>query len=76
MRYVLHWHRDILVLACGADEKTVFHVKHMDLLRKRASGMSVDKCLRNVRTVDAASRRLEWIGNEGPVLSSMFADLA
>lgn len=56
--FLFEWYRDVLCLACGADDAHLRHPEHRDALRK-AAGMGTRAALRSLRTIDEARLRLE-----------------
>ena len=59
MRSMLLWHRDILLLVCGAKEDLLHHRGFSELLRKQAGRLTYRNALRNAQTVEKMNRQLE-----------------
>ena len=76
LRLMLSWHRDILLLACGADKDLLTNKAPAEFLVKTAGGMSVSKALGNVRVIEDINRRIEENLAEGPVMNFAFQRLA
>jgi len=75
MRGLLAWHRDILLLRCGASEDVVHYRGHVGTLSERAAELTYGQTLGNVRTVEEMERQLERSLPEGYVISFGFGRL-
>ena len=75
MRTVLHWYRDRLLLACGADQGLLFHAADLDALQGQARGLSWRRALRHVAVVEEMNRQMARNLPEPLVLSYGFERL-
>lgn len=69
MRFVLRWYRDILMIAQGCDDKILHHSGHIEILKKKARGLSGVMARRNVETVMEMDEQMARNLPESSVLS-------
>ena len=75
MRLIMNWHRDILLLACGAEDDLLFNNSHAKMLRDIAKGVTKSKAVNNLRIIEEINRRIESNLPDAPVLSYGFSRL-
>lgn len=75
MKSMLLWYRDILLLACGADDALVHHRSALEFLKKKAAAMTRRQAQRNVAVVDAMYRQIERNVPERAVLAGGFLQI-
>ncbi|MBA4389270.1 MAG: hypothetical protein C0404_14955 [Verrucomicrobia bacterium] len=75
MRLAIDWHRDIMMLVCGAGEERVLNRDRLILLRKAAAGMAYSSALRNVQSVEKAIERMDRNVKESMALADAFLEM-
>jgi len=75
MRVLMHWYRDMLLLVCGGQKDLLFHQVYLDVLRRKARGMTCRTALRNVEITENMNRQLEENVSEEAVFCFGFSRL-
>ncbi|MDI6774629.1 MAG: hypothetical protein QME60_04435 [Verrucomicrobiota bacterium] len=75
MRSMLLWHRDILLLACGADVAVARHMAQLEFLKKKAGSITRRQAQRNVTIVETMHRQMERNVPERAALAAGFGQI-
>ena len=70
MRSLLFWYRDILLLACGADDRLVHYQAHIGVIRRLAGRVTRAQALRDVRVAEHMNRQMEMNLPDGTVIGA------
>lgn len=58
VRMLQYWYRDILILKAGGDPSTIYNVDSVDILRERASKLTLAQAMANIEAIDGILRQL------------------
>lgn len=70
MRALMLWYRDILILACGGADSTLYYNDQKQILSERAAKISYAQAITNITTIENMTRQFERNMPEGRVLGT------